>query len=113
MKLSKSLLFAAAVTVGTTDAFIQGQSFAAAAFSASSAAPYAPSLMATTDSASTTKDCGCETFSGDPSDRVRTDMNIRQAIRTKNFYKLSGDQTNMDEILGDGPSIVVFLRSLG
>ena len=101
-----SLLVASLVATSAT-AFVQsaGRSAAVVALSSSTVR----------------EDCGCNgdtTFSGEPSDRVRKDINLRQAIRSSSLFRVSGDEVTMDELIGEPnamkkPAIVVFLRSLG
>lgn len=68
--------------------------------------------------ASTDEDCGCggAIVSGRPSDTAKA-MDPRQAVTKSTLLTLDGEQTSMDEIIGEpsnsGTSLVVFLRSLG
>jgi hypothetical protein len=88
-------------------------------------------------SSTTEEDCGCgpantttTMYSGDPSKRARQDIDARQVIRGRTFYRLSGQPVTMDDLLpflssptritrsNDNVSTsdiaaVVFLRSLG
>lgn len=71
-----------------------------------------PSCLYATD-----EDCGCdgpEILSGDAPEGART-ANPREAMRTANVYRTSGEAVSMDELLDtdDELSVVVFLRSLG
>lgn len=70
--------------------------------------------MASTDD----EDCGCggATVSGRPSDAAKA-MDPRVAIGKSTFLTLDGEETSMNQLLGEprnsGTSLVVFLRSLG
>jgi hypothetical protein len=64
---------------------------------------------------SSTEDCGCgpEILSGDVPENART-LNARQALRSANVFRVSGESVSMDELIGDNQlSVVVFMRSLG
>lgn len=70
--------------------------------------------------AATEGDCGCgssgpEILSGDVPQMARS-LNVRQALRTADVYRVSGEAIPMDELLNRGNnklSVLVFLRSLG
>jgi hypothetical protein len=64
---------------------------------------------------STTEDCGCgpEILSGDVPENART-LKTREALRSANVFRVSGESVSMDELIGDSQlSVVVFMRSLG
>jgi hypothetical protein len=91
-----------------------------ALFGAPEACPKA--TTAGTAKVALTADCGCDilqetSFSGEPSYRARNEINLREAIRSRSIFSISGESLIMDDIIGDPSSsylsIVVFLRSLG
>ena len=113
MRLSTRSVVVSAILVGqVANAFVPGRAVSGPPASRISVAAAATS----TDFG---EDCGCGIFLGDPPERVRTGLDVREAIRTKNFYTISGDETNMDELIGEPnassarPSIVVLVRFLG
>ena len=63
----------------------------------------------------TASDCGCggAVVSGAPSEAAKA-MDPREAIGRSTFLTLNGEETNMNQLIGNtGTSLVVFLRSLG
>jgi hypothetical protein len=82
-------------------------------------------LFASTDLE--TEDCGCATpttFTGRPSSNARNSIQHRRAIAKLPLFRLDGEETTMDQIMGSDVdsdsdsdtgklSLVVFLRSLG
>mmetsp|Transcript_8792 Transcript_8792/g.17956 ORF Transcript_8792/g.17956 Transcript_8792/m.17956 type:complete len:127 (+) Transcript_8792:292-672(+) len=75
-----------------------------------------PSMAAT--ASTDDEDCGCggAVVSGRPSDTAKT-LDPRVAIGKSTFLTLDGEETSMNQLLGEpsnsGTSLVVFLRSLG
>lgn len=72
------------------------------------------SLLDSSLMAAATEDCGCEEviMAGKPTDMAKS-VNAREVIGKHSVFSAKGEQVSLNELVGDGVSIVVFLRSLG